>query len=177
MCSFNFFLFSIGFIYFLSALLLCLLRQSAFFLPSPFLCPHPVSENTITLAAPAAADADALNSISARCCSVREGGVGRRGGTGTARWSGRKREIVRKGWEVWVVHSRLTHSRLPPPFFLSLKDIIIGARCTSTHHDMASISFSASGSSRDEYILTRSDRRTGSNTEELVLEQLPLRLE
>lgn len=34
MCSFNFFLFSIGFIYFLSALLLCLLRQSAFFFPS-----------------------------------------------------------------------------------------------------------------------------------------------
>lgn len=81
MCSFNFFLFSIGFIYFLSALLLCLLRQSAFFLPSPFLCSHPVSENTITLAAPAAADADALNSISPCCCNVREGG----GGTGTAR--------------------------------------------------------------------------------------------
>ncbi|KAI3353753.1 hypothetical protein L3Q82_004985 [Scortum barcoo] len=55
------------------------------------------------------------------------------------------------------------------------QDIIIGARCTSAHHDMAWISFSASGSSRDEYILTRSDRRTGSNAQELVLELLPLR--
>lgn len=82
MCSFNFFLFPIGFIYFLSVLLLCLLQQSAFFFPSPFLHSHPVSENTITLAAPAAVDADALNSVSLRCCcngggrysKVKEGG-------------------------------------------------------------------------------------------------------
>lgn len=72
MCSYNFFPFSIGFIYFLSALLLRLLWQSAFYLPSPFLCSQPISQNTITLAAPAAADADVLNSISIHCCNVRE---------------------------------------------------------------------------------------------------------
>lgn len=94
MCSFNFFLFSIGFIFFLSALLLCLLRQSAFFFPSPFLCYHPVSENTITLAAPTAADADALNSVSLHCCNVREGGRGQ-----VQRGRGEKTENVR-GWEV-----------------------------------------------------------------------------
>lgn len=52
-----------------------------FFLPLPsprFFFSFPLcSENTITLAAPAAADADALNSISLRYCNVR-GGQGRK---------------------------------------------------------------------------------------------------
>lgn len=62
-------------------------------------------------------------------------------------------------------------------FFLSFKDIIIGAWCSSAHQDMAWVSFSASGSSRVEYILTRSDRRTGFYTQELELELLPLEVE
>lgn len=146
--------------------------------PPLFLCFHPISENTITPAAPTAADADALNSISLHCCNVREGG--REGERGERdRYSeveGEKRENIR-GWEVLVEHSGLTDSRLLPPFFLFLKDIIIGVRCSSAHHDMAWISFFASGSSRDEYILTRFNRRTGSNSQELQLELLPLRLE
>lgn len=48
----------------------------------------------------------------------------------------------------------------PALFFPSLKHIIIGARCSWAHHDTAWISFSASGASRDEYILTGSDRHT-----------------
>ena len=49
--------------------------------PSPtlFLCSLPISESTITLAAHSAVDADALNSISLRCCigeGRREGGRG-----------------------------------------------------------------------------------------------------
>lgn len=141
MCSYNFFPFSIGFIYFLSALLLRLLWQSAFYLPSPFLCSQPISQNTITLAAPAAADADVLNSISIHCCNVRE----------RDRYGG---ERIGGGWQI--------QDCLHPFFFLSLKGIIIGAWCSSAHHDVAWISFSASGSSGDEYILTRSDRHTWS---------------
>lgn len=41
MCSFNFFFFSIGFIYFPLSVSLCLLWQSAFFILSSFLCPPP----------------------------------------------------------------------------------------------------------------------------------------
>lgn len=143
MCSYNFFPFSIGFIYFLSALLLRLLWQSAFYLPSPFLCSQPISQNTITLAAPAAADADVLNSISIHCCNVRE-----------------------------------RDRYLPPPFFSPFLEGHIGGWCSSAHHDVAWISFSASGSSRDEYILTKSDRHIhGLNTQGPLLDLLPLRLE
>lgn len=65
--------------------------------PPLFLCFHPISENTITPAAPTAADADALNSISLHCCNVREGG--REGERGERdRYSeveGEKRENIR----------------------------------------------------------------------------------
>lgn len=106
MCSYNFFPFSIGFIYFLSGLLLRLLWQSAFYLPSPFLCSQPISQNTITLAAPAAADADVLNSISIHCCNVRE----------RDRYGG---ERIGGGADRFKTASTLF-------FFLSLKGIIIG---------------------------------------------------
>lgn len=45
---------------------------------------------------------------------------------------------------------------------LSFKDIIIGGWYSTAHHDTVWNSFSAQGSSRDEYILTRFDRHTGS---------------
>lgn len=66
----------------------------------------------------------------------------------------RGREDWGGGWQI--------QDCLHPFFFLSLKGIIIGAWCSSAHHDVAWISFSASGSSGDEYILTRSDRHTWS---------------
>ena len=56
--------------------------------------------------------------------------------------------------------TRRVRPTTPPSFFFSLKDIIIGAQCSSAHHDTAWISFSDSGSSGDEYILARSDRPT-----------------
>lgn len=65
----------------------------------------------------------------------------------------------------------------PRPFSLPLKDVIVAARCSSAHRGAAQISLSASGSSRDEYILTRSGRFTGSWTPELELERLQPRLE
>ena len=88
--------------------------------PLPPAFSPPCSENTITLAAPAAADADALNSISLCYCNVRGGGG--RGGEGQVRrgeW-GEKWEDIR-GWEVWFLLSRWTDSSLPPPFFPSLE--------------------------------------------------------
>lgn len=143
MCSYNFFPFSIGFIYFLSGLLLRLLWQSAFYLPSPFsLLPTHLSEH--------------YYSSCPRCCRCRctqfnfhpllqcegEGQV-----RGREDWGG--------GADRFKTASTLF-------FFPFLEGHYHRAWCSSAHHDVAWISFSASGSSGDEYILTRSDRHTWS---------------
>lgn len=110
--------------------------------PPLFLCSQPISQNTITLAAPAAADADVLNSISIHCCNVRE----------RDRYGG---ERIGGGADRFKTASTLF-------FFPFLEGHYHRAWCSSAHHDVAWISFSASGSSGDEYILTRSDRHTWS---------------
>lgn len=96
MCALNFFLFSIGSIYFLSTLFLYLLRQSAFYIPSPFssILPPPLWEHYYS-----AADADPLNSISLCCCNMRGGYhdvKGREKGRSTRmRAAGRAQEVHR----------------------------------------------------------------------------------
>lgn len=107
MCSYNFFPFSIGFIYFLSGLLLRLLWQSAFYLPSPFsLLPTHLSEHYYS---------SCPRCYRCRCTQFNFHPLLQCEGEGQVR-----------GREDWG--GGLTDSRLPPPFFffLSLKGIIIG---------------------------------------------------